>query len=238
MVRAGANVGINYFSHQEDAEAVVNEVQQLGRKATFVQGDVADRAAATRMVEHTVENHGRLDIVVCNAAYSKREPFLEITEEGLRRTLGVSLFGAFYVAQAGARVMAEQGEGGCILFMSSVMAHLNAPLSTAYNTAKAGMNQMAKTIAAELLPHRIRVNVIEPGWIDTPGERKFATEREIREGAKTLPWKRLGTAEDIARMAAFLCSDAADYITGSIFRVDGGFCLFPQKIQSTGPNEP
>ena len=80
-------------------------------------------------------------------------------------------------------------------------------------------------MATELTQHHINVNVIEPGWTDTPGERNFATEEELQEGGKKLPWGRLGTIEDIGQAAAFLCSDAADYITGACLKVDGGFWL-------------
>ena len=94
-----------------------------------------------------------------------------------------------------------------------------------YNAAKAGMNQMAMTIAVEMAEHRIRVNVIQPGWTDTPGERQFSSEEQLREGAKKLPWKRLGTPEDLGKAAAFLASDDADYITGATLKVDGGMTL-------------
>ena len=142
-----------------------------------------------------------------------------------RRTLDVTLWGAFHSAQVSARQMAEQGDGGSICFVSSVLAHIPMPTSLPYNTAKAGINHMSATIAKELTEHRIRSNVIEPGWIDTPGERQYTTDEEMREGAKKVPWKRLGEPEEIARMAAYLSSDVADYITGSVFRVDGGFSL-------------
>ena len=118
--------------------------------------------------------------------------------------------------------MVEQGRGGCLLFISSVHAFIPVPTSLAYNAAKAGLNHMGATIANELTPHHIRVNTIEPGWIDTPGERNYATEEEIREGGQKLPWGRMGSIEDIGRAATFLCSDAADYITGAVLRVDGG----------------
>jgi glucose 1-dehydrogenase len=121
--------------------------------------------------------------------------------------------------------MVRQGEGGKIVNISSVHAFIPFPRSTAYNTAKAGINHMGHTIAAELIRHRINVNTIEPGWIDTPGERQYATDEEIREGGSRLPWGRLGTIEDIGQAAAFLCSPAADYITGAVLRVDGGFWL-------------
>ena len=90
---------------------------------------------------------------------------------------------------------------------------------------RGAVDHMARTIANDLTEHRIRVNVIQPGWIDTPGERQFATEEEIQEGARTNPWGRLGTMEDIGRAATFLCSDAADYITGTSLTVDGGITL-------------
>ena len=113
--------------------------------------------------------------------------------------------------------------GGKILFISSVQAQMPMARSTAYNAAKAGLNHMARTIATELAAHRINVNVIEPGWIDTPGERVAFDEQVIRQQGDRLPWGRLGTPEDIGRAAAFLVSDAADYITGSVLCVDGGF---------------
>jgi glucose 1-dehydrogenase len=225
MARAGANVTVNYHSHREDGEEVAESVRSLGGEAIVVQADVSDRAAVDAMVAKTVDRFGRLDVVVCNAYYSRRQPFLEISAEGMQRTLDVSLSGAFHAAQAGARQMVAQGGGGCILFISSVHAFIPVRTALSYNAAKAGMNHMSATMARELAEHRIRVNVIEPGWIDTPGERQFATEEQMREGGKSLPWGRLGAIEDIGRAATFLCSDAADYITGAVLRVDGGFWL-------------
>ena len=95
----------------------------------------------------------------------------------------------------------------------------------AYNAGKAGVNHMAFTIAAELVRHRINVNVIEPGWIDTPGEHETFGDEAMAAGAATVPWRRLGTPADIGKAAAFLASDDADYITGTTLVVDGGFCL-------------
>ncbi len=121
--------------------------------------------------------------------------------------------------------MRDQGEGGRLIFISSVHAFQPYPTSMAYNTAKAGINMMAQTFATELARERILANVIEPGWIDTPGERTFFTEEQIRAEGEKLPLGRLGRAEEIGYMAAFLASSYADYITGSVLRVDGGFVL-------------
>ena len=225
MAKVGADVVVNYRSHGQEAEAVAGEIRGMGRRALVVQADVSDRAAVQRLVEATVERFGRLDILVSNAYYSVREPFLDMSVEGVQDTLAVTLWGGFHAAQLAARQMVEQGGGGSILFITSVHAFIPFGNHLAYNTAKAGTNHMAATIAAELAAHRIRVNVIEPGWIDTPGERNYATEAQLREEGKKLPWGRLGRPDEIGKAAAFLCSDAASYITGAVLRVDGGFWL-------------
>ena len=129
------------------------------------------------------------------------------------------------MSQHVARHMVERGGGGKIVFISSVHARKPFARSVAYNAAKAGLNHMAGTIAAELLRHRINVNVIEPGWIDTPGEHETFGDDVIEEAGPTLPWGRMGTPEDIGKAAAFLASDDADYITGTALLVDGGFLL-------------
>ena len=225
MARGGADVAVNYHSHAEEAREVAAQIQAHGRKAIVVACDVSDRQSVDGMVARTVDELGALDIAVCNAYYSKRQPFLQLSLEAVQRTLDVTLMGAFHTAQAAARAMVDRGEGGALLFISSVLAHIPTPTSLPYNAAKAAINQMSATIAREMTQYRIRSNCIEPGWTDTPGERQFSTEEHIREAGKKLPWLRLGTSEEIAYAATFLCSDAAEYITGSVLRVDGGFSL-------------
>jgi glucose 1-dehydrogenase len=122
-------------------------------------------------------------------------------------------------------MMIAQEQSGNIVTISSVLAHVPYVTSSPYNGAKAAINQMTRTWALELAPHRIRVNAIEPGWIDTPGERAFASEDQLREEAVKLPLGRLGRAEEIAKAVAFLVSEDASYITGSILQVDGGISL-------------
>ena len=225
MARLGADVTINYRSHADEAEEVAEEVRELGQRALVVGADVSDRQAVEEMVAQTAAELGHLDILISNAYYSKREPFLEMSVEGMEKTLGVTLIGGFHAAQTAARQMVAQGTGGSILFISSVLSFLPMPTSLSYNTAKSGMTQMMRTMAVELAKHRIRVNVLEPGWIDTPGERQFMTDEEIQEGGKKILWGRVGYIEDIGKPAAFLSSDAADYITGSVLKVDGGYSL-------------
>ena len=119
--------------------------------------------------------------------------------------------------------MVERGNGGKIVFVSSVHAEMPVARSIAYGAAKAGLNHMARTISVELSKHHINVNVIEPGWIDTPGEHESFDDDVIEQEGTKLPWGRLGLPQDIGQAAAFLASDEAEYVTGAVLPVDGGF---------------
>jgi glucose 1-dehydrogenase len=190
-----------------------------------VTGDVADREAVETMLERTIAEFGSLDIVVNNAAYSSRAPLLEMPLEEVRKTWDVGLWGVFHVSQLGARYMVQQGRGGSIIQISSVHASRPYVNATAYNGAKAAVNHMSATWALELAGYGIRVNVIEPGWIDTPGERSLFTEEQIAQAGAKLPFGRLGTPDEIARGAVYLASDDASYVTGTVLRIDGAFAL-------------
>ena len=226
LARNGADVTVNYNRHAGEAEEVAREIESLGRRALIVQGSVADRDANAHMVEETVRQFGRLDILVSNAAYSIRKPFLELEPEDVEKTWAVSLWGVFHSCQLAARQMVAEKHGGSLVVISSVHAFRPYPNSTTYNGAKAAINQMAYTWAQELMQYGIRVNVVEPGWTDTPGERNFATEEQLQAGGKTIPIGRLARAEEIAKGVSFLVSEEdASYITGSCLRIDGGFVL-------------
>ena len=225
LAKAGADVAINYHSHDDEAQEVAEEVRQAGRTPLLLKADVADCSAVQRMVAETVGRFGRLDIAVTNAAYSDREPFYEADLAGFRRSVDVTMWGAFHALHASARQMIAQGQGGSIVIISSPHAFIAVPTAMAYNMSKAAIDQMARTAAIELVDHRIRVNIVHPGWIDTPGERKYATEEELRRGGAKLPWKRMGRPDEIARGVVFLCDPESDYMTGSSLLIDGGITL-------------
>jgi len=225
LAEAGADVGINFRSHPEEADEVVQAIRQLGREAIPLQADVADRQAMERSVRNTAERFGKLDIAVSNAAYSDRELFYEADLAGFERTVNVTMWGAFNLLWASARQMIAQGGGGSIVLVSSPHAYVPVPRAMAYNMSKAANDQMARSAALELVEHRIRVNMIHPGWIDTPGERKFASEEALERGGAKLPWKRMGRPDEVARGAVFLCDPASDYMTGSSILIDGGITL-------------
>lgn len=225
FAQAGAKVGVNYRSHADEAEEVVAACRAAGSDAIAIQGDVANREDVEAAVEKTVAAFGRLDLFVSNAAYSDRQLMLDAELAGFERTINVTMWGAFNGLRAAARQMDRQGEGGSIVIVSSPHAVIAIPTAMAYNMAKAAIDHMARTAAIELAPKRIRVNLMHPGWIDTPGERKFFSEQQLEQGAASLPWKRLGTPEEIANVIYFMASPACDYMTGSTVTVDGGVSL-------------
>ena len=222
LAEDGADVVVNYRSHPDDAAATVHAIEALGRRAVAFQADVSDRVRVDAMVDFTVGHFGHLDVLVANAYRSVREPFLEMSLDGLQQTLGVTLLGTFHTCQAGARAMVARGQGGAIVIVASIHAEHAFANSTAYNMAKFGITGLGLTMANELTRHRIRVNLLNPGWIDTPGERQYATEAELEEEGKKLPWGRLGQPREMGRVVAFLASDDASYVTGAILRADGG----------------
>lgn len=225
LAKAGADVAVNDRERTPLAESVVEKIEKLGRRAVLVEGNAFERGGCEKVLDATLHAFGRLDILVSNPAFSRRGDFLDYAPELFEKSLQGTLTGGFHMSQLAARHMVERGGGGKIVFISSVHACIPYVRSVAYNAAKAGLNHMAKTIAAELVSHKINVNVIEPGWIDTPGEHEAFGGEAIEKAAPTLPWKRLGTPEDVGRAAAFLASDDADYITGVCLPVDGGWLL-------------
>jgi glucose 1-dehydrogenase len=225
LAQAGADVALNYLTMPEGAETARTEIEMLGRRALLCPVDVSDQAAVEQMVEQVVKQLGRLDILVSAAVFSEREPFLTADMAGFRKTIDVSMWGAFYVLRAACRQMVAQGQGGRVVIVSSPHAQIAFPNCMAYNMAKAALDQMMRTAAVELLPHNIRVNAIYPGWTDTPGERKYYSEEVLQKASQTLPLKRLARPEEVARGILFLVSPDSDYMTGSILYLDGGIFL-------------
>lgn len=225
LARAGADVAICDLAKPSKAEPVVSQIEKLGRRSLFFSLDVADRNAVQQMVDEVERKLSRIDILVNNAGRNIRKPLIDLEPADVDAVWSVLLWGVFHTTQLVVRRMVARGEGGAVVMVSSLHASKPFPNNTAYNGAKAAINHMARTWAAELAQYRIRVNTIEPGWIDTPGERNFYTEDQIRELGARLPFGRLGSPEEIAAAVRFLASEEASYITGSCLRVDGGIML-------------
>lgn len=225
---AGADVVVNDLpphAGAADAAETAGEIERLGRRALVHYADVSDRAQVAGLFEAAARTLGRVDIAVANAAISIREPTVDAQWEHVYRTIEVAQFGVYHTCQAAAQRMLAQGGGGKIIIIGSVLAELPLPTSAPYNMAKAAINQLARTLAIELAAQHINVNVINPGFVDTPGERAFASEEQLAEFGRRVPWGRAGTPNDIGRAAVFLASADADYITGAALVVDGGFRL-------------
>ncbi len=226
LAAAGADVVINYHSAAGEANETVEVCLKHGVKSQAIQADVSELKSVESLVDQAEKAIGPLDIVVSNAVYSDRQVFYEADLKGFERTIQVSMWGPLYLLRTVANRMIARGqEGGSIVTISSPHAHKAIPGAMAYNMAKAAIDQMARTAACELSPYRIRVNIVHPGWTDTPGERKFFSEETLKEKAAGLPWGRLGRSDEIGRGVVFLCDPASDYITGSTLTIDGGIQL-------------
>ena len=225
LSRAGAAVAINYRSHAEEAEQVAEVVREAGGRAITMQGDVSSYEAVSDMINVAAEQLGEVDIAVSNAAYSDRDYFYQADLDGFRRTVDVTMWGAFNLTRAASRRMIDNQVRGAIVVVSSPHAFIPAPRAMAYNMSKAAIEQMAKTAAIELAEFHIRVNIIQPGWTDTPGERKFADEETLQKAGAKIPLGRLGTSDEMGRAIAFLCDPQSEYMTGTTLLIDGGISL-------------
>lgn len=225
VARAGADVAVNDLPESQTLQSVVQECQALGVRSMAMPADLGDRQQVEDGIDQVVEQLGGLDVAISNAAYSDRELFHEADLSGFERTIQVTMWGPFYLVRAAARHMIAQKRGGSIVIVSSTHATRPIPGAMAYNMSKAAVEQMAKTAATELTEHRIRVNALRPGWVDTPGERKFFTEENLENLGSGLPMGRLGKPEEIAHGAVFLCDPASESINGSVLTMDGGIQL-------------
>ena len=221
--REGASVAVNYRSHPEEAEEVIGEVEKAGGKAISVQADVSEPEDVKKLVQKTVEEFGRLDIMVNNAGMEEKVPFLETPFDLFQKVIAVDLAGAWLGCQEAGKQMAEQGDGGRIINISSVHEDRPMPTNATYCAAKGGLRMLMRTIAVELAPHEITVNNIAPGAIKTPiNEELENNPEEMEELLSEIPLNRMGQPEEIADLALYLASDASAYVTGSTFVIDGG----------------
>ena len=236
LAAAGANVAVNDLVVPLDT---LNACRATGNSAVAAVADVSDQQAVEKMVDRVELELGPIDILVSNAAYSDRELFYQAEMTGFEKTIAVSMWGPYYLARTIAKRMIARSQPvmsgpqvtqGNLVFISSPHAYKPIPGAMAYNMAKAAVDQMAKTAAVELAEHRIRVNLIHPGWTDTPGERKFFFENELMEHGANLPWGRLASPDDIAHGVVFLVDPRSDYITGATLSIDGGIVLPYQEM--------
>jgi glucose 1-dehydrogenase len=235
FAQEGANVAINYRKSAEEAErthemmhAAMEQMGQHGGKHILIQGDVAKEEDVIRMVETTVEELGGLDILINNAGIQTPADSEDVTAESFDRVIGVNLRGAFLCAREAIKHFLGQSKPGAIVNVSSVHQIIPKPRFLSYSVSKGGMQNLTHTLALEYAGRGIRVNGIGPGATVTPINRAWIDDPEKRAMVEShIPMGRAGTAEEMAAVTVFLCSDEAAYITGQTLFVDGGLTLYP-----------
>lgn len=199
----------------------IDRAPQGSRVELALQADVAVRREIADAFEAIERCWGGIDALMNNAGVSERQPCLEVTPEAWNRTIAINLTGAFFVAQAAAKLMLRGSTGGVVVNTASVSGMVGMPNYVAYNVSKAGLIEMTRTMALELAPN-IRVNAICPGYVLTGMQRSEYSEAEIARCGARLPLKRLGRPEEVAALASFLASSDAEFATGQTFVIDGG----------------
>lgn len=232
---AGADVVVNYIGAVGPANEVVDRIKSSGRRAIAVQADVSKGDQVEAMFDTTLKEFGTVDILINNAGLQRDAAIDEMTLEQWNTVIGVNLTGQFLCAREAIREFKRRGvvkdvsvSAGKIVCISSVHEVIPWAGHANYAASKGGVMLMMKSIAQEVAPHHIRVNSVCPGAIRTPINTSAWNTPDAYASLMTLiPYRRIGEPEDIGRVAAFLCSDLADYINGASIFVDGGMTLYP-----------
>jgi glucose 1-dehydrogenase len=232
---AGASLVINYAHNHDAAEATVNEIKAAGGEAFAVQADVSQEEQVKAMFAQMFEHYGTIDILVNNAGLQRDSSFVDMTLEDWNTVISINLTGQFLCSREAAKEFIRRGvvedrsrAAGKIICMSSVHEVIPWAGHVNYAASKGGINMFMKSIAQELAPHKIRVVSIGPGAIQTPiNKAAWDTPEALDKLLTLIPYNRIGKPEDIGKLAAWLASDQADYITGTTIFMDGGMTLYP-----------
>jgi 3-oxoacyl-[acyl-carrier protein] reductase len=223
FAKEGANVLVNYTSNEKAANEVVQEIQGMGRQSKAVKADVAQKAEAENLVHAAVEAFGSLDILVNNAGFTRPALMVKMTEEQWDAVVNIHLKGAFLCAQAAALQMKERMSGK-IINVTSVAGLVGTVGQINYSAAKGGVLSMTKSMARELARYNICANVISLGIVTTDMSEKITTDEKLKEiYMNRILLKRFAEPDDISPAFVFLASDEANYITGQLLCVDGGY---------------
>ena len=221
----GAKVVVNYpvADEAENAEQVVKEVKDIGAEARAIQADVTEMDEVKSLVKKTREEFDKIDILVNNAGITRDKLLIRMREEDWDSVLDVNLKGAFNATKAVSKVMMKQ-RSGKIVNIASVVGLMGNPGQTNYSASKAGLIGFTKSVAREMAARNITVNAVAPGFIETAMTDELS-EKVIEEMTGNIPLEELGQPEDVANAVLFLASDASEYITGEVIRVDGGMAM-------------
>ncbi len=231
----GANVAVNFVTHPETAGEVVNEIKSNGGNAIALQADVSKEDQVQNMFQELYKAFGTIDILVNNAGLQKDSPLTEMSLADWQLVIDINLTGQFLCAREAAKEFIKRGvvadrskAAGKIICMSSVHQVIPWAGHVNYASSKGGINMLMQSMAQELAPHKIRVNSIGPGAIQTPiNKQAWETPAALNSLLTLIPYGRIGQPEDIGMLAAWLACDESDYITGATIFMDGGMTLYP-----------
>lgn len=222
LAAQGASVVVNYSSSRQGADKVVAEIEKAGGKAIAVGGSVADAAEINALFAETKKAFGKVDILVNNAGVYAFAPLEAITEDDIARIFGTNVTGLLLATKAGVALF--PAEGGSVINISSIASELAPPASAVYSGTKGAIDSITRVLANELGPKKIRVNAVNPGPVATEGFKSAGLEGSDfeKEAVQKTPLGRVGQPNDIASIVAFLASDDARWVTGSLIEAAGG----------------
>jgi 3-oxoacyl-[acyl-carrier protein] reductase len=224
FAKAGCNLIINYQHNEKSALEVLSQMKKFTVKAKLFQADVSQKRKVEEMVDFTIKEFGRIDILVNNAGIWKYAAIDQMTEEQLKETTEINLYGTFYPITAVVPHMLKQKSGN-IINISSTAGQRGEPFHSPYAASKGAIISLTKSLAVELAPHNIRVNCVAPGWVDTDMSHASLIGEDREKILSLIPMGRAGTAEEIAGSILFLASELSTFIIGEIINVNGGAVL-------------
>ncbi|WP_310603265.1 3-oxoacyl-[acyl-carrier-protein] reductase [Anaerosporobacter sp.] len=223
LASQGAYVVINYSGNEQAASEVLDTIIDMGKSASLYRCNVGNYEEVKEMIDTIVKEHKTIDIIVNNAGITRDNLLLKMSEQEFDDVITTNLKGAFNTIKHASRYMLKQ-RSGKIINISSVSGIMGNAGQTNYSAAKAGMIGMTKSVAKELASRNINVNAVAPGFIQT--DMTDALSDAVKEKVEeTIPLKKMGQPQDIAKMVSFLASSQGDYITGQVFQVDGGIAM-------------